>query len=273
MLHAQAAGGCLVPPMGFGTAAKVQAYADATEGNNQKWDKTECFSHQTELSGGKFWEVLGENSSSTVDFSYSINNGIATIDASVMARGHTENNHSGTGRGFVDVWLWWVDLFTLKSATTKPLPKAGEQVDSSQIVTLQFIVLKDGQLCTGAQPYFEYRSKVLVMAEGAANKQVMGGHLNTGFKFIDSDCADAEFNGETVQTLLGIGRIRVQVASNVMIFGVAEHGEGHPEHGSVRLKLDGYRFCYNVVQGPKDLEIASESGLLYACKDHGPKAP
>jgi hypothetical protein len=268
--------GCFTPPVGFGSAMKLYVYASATPGGSvrQLVDKR-CFSPEIELSGGKSMDSTGDHASATASYSYHSDHGGVGLEEEVKASGHSIGNGkgSGWGNGTVNLFVWWTDLFTLHSATTKPVPppaptqKGAKEtpIDPSQVVDISVRLLNDSKnQCTGAGGHFYYKTFVNLVADGAANKLMVGGQQYTD---VNSGCQDQLDRG-TVQVLLAHGHFRVELAVISVMGGAATHDvqDRQVEEGDVKVKLGNYHFCIEPVKGPSDLKITSASGIDYLCK-------
>jgi hypothetical protein len=259
-------GDCLVPPMDYGTAMSLFVYASAfPNGDPHRLADKRCFSHEPELSGQNSMESTGPRASSTVTYSYHVGQGRLGLEAEVKASGHqrgTPEKLGGQGSGNVMLWVWWVDLFTLHSATTKPPPtQKGAPIDPSQVVEIRLRLLNDGpNQCTGGGHNFFYKTNVILSGQGTS-KQAVGGQPNTD---VNSNCQDTLDEG-TIQALLGLGKFRVELAALITLGGEAMDADGYLETGDVKAKLGEYHFCLYPTKGPADLKITSASGIDYTC--------
>ncbi len=269
---------CFTPPSGFGSAMKLQAYASTTpNGNNRRQVDKRCFGPEFELSGENTMDSTGDHASATTSYSYHVDHGSVGLQEEVKASGHTISNAkgSGWGNGLLNLFAWWTDSFTVQSSTTKPIPpqQAREKgvketpIDPSQVVDISVRLLNDGKnQCSGAGGKFYYKTFVTLIADGAANRMMVGGQQQ--YSDTSWSCQDQMDRG-TVQVLLAHGKFRVELAVMSVLGGAAQHevGQGAAgEEGDVKVKLGDYHFCILPIKGPADLKITSASGIDYTCK-------
>lgn len=269
---------CFTPPsMGFGSAMKLQAYASAMPGgeNRRQVDKR-CFSPEFELSDQKSLDSTGDHASATTSYSYHLDHGVIGLEQEVKASGHLiPGKQGGSGDGMMNLYVWWSDAFTLHSATTKPIPPQETRekgvketpIDPSQVVDISVRLLNDGNnQCSGAGGTFYYKTFVTLIAAGASNRTMMGGQQQ--YSDTNWSCKDQSDRG-TIQVLLAHGKFRVELMVMSVMGGSARHEVGQGvagEEGDAKVKLGDYHFCILPTKGPADLTISSASGIDYTCK-------
>ena len=241
--HAQAGdvgahdGECLRPPKSFGAAANNYIAATSSPGGDTAHlaDK-HCFSQELDWSGEKTKDSSSDPyASATSSYSYHVGRGRLNLQAEVKVAGHDVKQAAGAGtktthgwaNGHVELWLWWVDYFTLHSATTKPLPKNHEPIDPAQVATIRLRIFNNGQnQCSGGGSTDSYlRTTVFFKAQASASYQSIGGHDDMN---VDSNCKGGE-QQETndIEVVLGNGQFRVELAANVTLHSTAKQEAGY----------------------------------------------
>ncbi len=266
------AGTCPEPTV-YGSAMSYYVDDSATPGGqNHRLANKNCADQELELSDQNSMDSTTKASSATTTYSYHVGAGRLNLQAEVNASGHNASipisggtyQAIGTGNGHVILWLRWVDTITLHSKTTKPVHKVDDlAIDPTQVVEIRLKLLNNGKnVCTGGggESSF-YSTSVALVADAGQKKQVIGGHEELN---VDSDCVDQQNQG-TMQVLLGLGQMRVELASQVVVNGFAKNGDGYKENVDVKVKLGEYKICMEVLKGPKDLTITSASGTDYLC--------
>jgi hypothetical protein len=258
-------------PSTYGAAFGYFVKAVATPGGeDHHLANKHCFNQEADLSDQNTMESSTKASSVTTTYSYRVGSGRVNLKAEVNASGHFikvpisggTQTINGQGSGNVTLWIRWVDTLTIHSITTKPVPKNGEKVDPSQVVTLTLKLVNTGKnVCTGAGGQGSvYKTSVLLRAD-TTDKQIIGGHVSDD---VDNDCTDAK-TSDTIQVLLGLGKFRVEMLASALVSGYAKHGDGYAETSDVKVNLGEYKICVQAPKEPADLTITSESGTDYLC--------
>ncbi len=262
---------CPVPPTGFGAAMSYFVHASATPGGESHHlaNKT-CFDQDLELSDQNTMNSTTPASTATTTYSYHVGRGRLSLQAEANVTGHRQavpihggtNNLNGTGSGNVVLWLYWVDQLTLHSKTTKHISKDFPEIEPSQIVEIRIKLLNNGhnQCSGGGSGDNFYKTSVSLVADDGERRGI-GGHEDLN---VDSDCQDQQTEG-TIQVVLGFGQFRIELGAFASLNGYAKHGDGYQETGDVKVKLGEYQVCVQVMKGPADLKITSESGTDYTC--------